>query len=495
MFAKILQWLREVWLKMINKADVKSRLQIDVAISNEMVTALQEWTNIYTNHAPWLDKDIRSLNLGAGISGELSRSITMEMSTKLTGGARAEFLQTQIDPVVLKLREQIEYACAKGGLMMKPYVDKDKITVDFVQADQFYPVEFDSSGHIISCVFSDQRTIGDKFYVRLEFHRMTKTGSTIINRAFKSTGKNTLGSEIPLTEVDVWAQLVPEAEVQNIDKPLFAYFRFPQANNIDPTSPLGVSCFARAVDQIKQADIQWSNLLWEFESGQRALYVDELAFGKDKNGKPILPNKRLYRTLQGGAPVGKEDMFEDWTPDLRETNIIAGLEAMLRKIEFTCGLSYGTLSNPQTVDKTATELKISQQRFYSTVTDAQKALSQAMDELLYAMDVWVTLEGLAPVGTYSAVYDFDDSVVVDKEVQFLQDSRMVTLGVMSKQEFRMRNMGEDEATAAEALLKVEAEQPELDEFGMPIKKKPIQPGGKDVDVRKEKTKSLRKEKG
>ena len=355
--------------------------------------------------------------------------------------------------------------------MLKPNASDDSILVDFVQADCFFPIAFDANGNITSCVFSDQRTIGDKYYTRLEYHQMldmmvdgvASKGCVIRNQAYKSTTKDTLGQPVPLTEVDAWKELVPEATIIGIDKPLYAYFRYPQANNIDPTSPLGVSCFARAASGticlIQQADEQWSTLLWEFESGERALYVDTLALGQDTNGKPLLDrlHKRLYRTLESGT--SEADLYQEWSPTLRELNILNGLDSILRRIEFNCGLAYGTLSNPQTVDKTATELKISQQRSYATITDTQKALEAALEQLLWAMDYWATYYELAPKGTYEAVYDFDDSVIVDKDLQFQQDIRLVTSRLMSDIEFRMRNFGESEEQAKKMLAMIPAPEP------------------------------------
>jgi A118 family predicted phage portal protein len=437
---------------MINQTSVKQALNVDIAISPQMAEALQQWAQMYENKAEWLSTDIKSLNLPAAIAGEIARAVTIEMTVEISGSPRADYLDEQFENVVNVLRQYVEFGEAKGGLMMKPFVNGKNISVDFVQADQFFPVAFDANGNITACVFSDQRQVGGNYYTRLEYHTMTPAGCQITNRAYKSQTRDTLGQQVQLTELDAWADLTPDATITGIDRPLFAYFKNPQANNIDPTSPLGVSCFSRAVELIEQADNIWSDLLWEFESGQRALYVDELAFGKDKNGKAILPNKRLYRTIETGSTEG--DMYEEWSPTLREVNILNGLDAILRKIEFTCGLAYGTLSNPATVDKTATELKISQQRSYATITDTQKALEESLEQLLWAMDIWATLSGLAPMGAYEAVYDFDDSVIVDKDLQFQQDMRLVTSRLMSPIEFRMRNFGESEELAKKMLAMI-----------------------------------------
>jgi A118 family predicted phage portal protein len=156
--------------------------------------------------------------------------------------------------------------------------------------------------------------------------------------------------------------------------------------------------------------------------------------------------------------MSDEDMFHEWSPEFRDASIKSGLDAILKRIEFNCGLAYGTLSDPQSIEKTATEIASAKQRSQATITDTQKALEDALEALLYAMDIWTTLGNLAPRGAYQTTFDFDDSLLVDKDMQFQQDMRLVTQGLMSKVEFRVRNFGEDEATAKKRIADVKAEQ-------------------------------------
>ena len=459
MFHKILQWIKGVWQKMIELGSVKKELGVNVAVSSLMADALSLWSLMYQDQAPWLTKDVQSMNLAAAIAGEIASAATVEMQVEFSGSARAAYLQEQFSKIIPKLRDQIEAGCAKGGLVMKPYVDGKKITVDFVSADMLFPVSFDGDGDITGCIFVDQIQRGSHFYTRLELHQMTPKGSEITNRAFRSSNRDTLGTEVALTAVDVWQSLEKFATIENVDRLLLGYFKYPQFNTVDPTSPLGVSCYSRAVKLIEQADKQWSNLLWEFESGQRALYADVTAY-TDQDGKMVLPQKRLYRALNGSSNIGDnpEGLYHEWSPTLREQNILNGLDAILRRIEFECGLAYGTLSNPATVDKTATELKMSRQRTYVTITSAQKALKSALEQLVWAMDQWADAYNLAPRGTYQTAFQFDDSVVTDTDTQFQQDMRLVQAGLMSKWEFRMRNYKESEAVAKQKVADAQNEQ-------------------------------------
>jgi A118 family predicted phage portal protein len=135
-------------------------------------------------------------------------------------------------------------------------------------------------------------------------------------------------------------------------------------------------------------------------------------------------------------------------------------------IEFQCGLSEGVLPRPATVQMaTATEVKMTKQRTYATITDTQKALRVALEDLLYAIDTWASIYELAPEGDYEVEFGFDDSIVHDKDSEFLQDTQAIGLRVMSRQEFRMRNYDETEEDAKKQLKLIDSDnqgQPSLE---------------------------------
>lgn len=251
------------------------------------------------------------------------------------------------------------------------------------------------------------------------------------------------GGAISLSLVKEWSSLAEEMTVENVKKPLFGYFKPAGANKTDTNSPLGASVYSNAVDLINEANKHFRRFLWEFESGERALYVNTMAFKRDKNGRPILPHKRLYKAID----VDDNDLFKEWTPTLRVEEFNKGLDSIFRKIEFNCGLAYGTLSDVQNADKTAEEIIASKQRSYATVSDNQRALKNALEDLVYAMDVWCTLYNLAPLSKWETSFEFDDSIIADRKAEFTEKQALVSAGIMEKWEFRMWYFGEDEATA------------------------------------------------
>jgi A118 family predicted phage portal protein len=449
MLQRLRDFIRQVLNKMFNRNTLEREMQVDIVTSDKMARAIQEWTEIYEDKAPWICDTVQSMNLGATIASEYARLTTLELESKVEGN---EYLNEQYQAVIGSIRIYTEYACAKGGLVFKPYVSGQNIEVDLTQADCFFPTAYNSRGEITGAVFVDTKTMGEILYTRLEYHNLTKDGYYISNKAYKTKnieGNNSIGNEIPLTDVNDWAELEPEIMIQNVDKPLFAYFKIPMANTIDTTSPLGVSVFSRAVNDIKEADKQYSRLLWEFEGSELAVDASIDCYKVTGKGEYEIPQgkERLFRILQYESSEYKKP-FEVFSPTIRDQSILNGLNSLLKQIEYKCGLAYGTISDPQQVDKTAEEIKTSKQRSYQSITDTQKALQKALEHLVYCMSIIGQLAGLPTSGKNEVTFEWDDSILIDAEKERTQDRQDVAMGVMSLPEYRAKWYGEtiEEAT-------------------------------------------------
>jgi len=264
--------------------------------------AVDLWMRMYRGEAPWLSSEVVGLNLPAFIASEVARLSTVEFESRVTGGARAAFLNRAYQRALPSLRQAVEYAAASGSVVMKPYADGRRIGVDFVRAGLYCPTAYDASGTLTGCAFLDRATDGEAVYTRVEYHEMEQDGVRIRNLCFRAkAGDDGLGEAVPLSSVSKWADMLPEALVTGVKRPLFALLTMPHANHVEPGNPMGVSCYARAVDLIREADKQFSRLLWEMESGQRALYVDIRAFSPEETVPGSLPFKRFYRTMDAGA--------------------------------------------------------------------------------------------------------------------------------------------------------------------------------------------------
>ena len=430
----MLDKIRQVISRLFKKRDIKDATGIEAATSEEMSRAIALWTAMYEDKAPWVDNDkVKSMNLPATIANEIARLVTLEMKSEVAGN---EFLNEQYQRVIEDMREVTEYAAAKGGLIFKPYVDGDRIAVDYVQADLFFPTKYDSSGNITGCIFVDRKKKGSVIYSRLEQHELVEGGYRITNRAYKNTvGDDSLGNRIPLTAVEEWKDLSPEAFIPDVEKPLYGYFKIPIANNIDTRSPLGCSVYSRAVNLIKEADKQYSRILWEYEGSELAINAAADLF--KANGELPEGKDRLYVKID----ADQEDFFKEWSPQIRDQSLFNGLNRLLQRIEFACGLAYGTLSDMQMVAKTATEIKASKQRTYSTVSDIQKSLEHALTDLVDAMNVWARLYGLGSSGEYEVSFEWDDSLAMDMDTEYNLMLREVSAGILKPEYYLKRRYG------------------------------------------------------
>lgn len=558
-FSQIIHKLKEVFSKMVSGKTIEKELNVSPLISNQMANAIQLWEDMYKGKSPWLHEPtfadptrIVSLGLPQMIASEKARTALLEFKSEITTPMkeveretdavnaverynesvttsgqpntdtpsdgvrspifhprntvkelvpkgpteRAEYLnKTYQTKVLSKLRRQIEYGIALGGLVIKPYVvvyeppkteqtsdnvlrldaklDKVEMLFDFVYATHFYPLAFNGSGDVTEAAFIQHRVDRNITYSRLEHQKYENHTVTIVNKAFKSTAQVTnnegvdLGEEIPLNSVPGWENIQPVVIIENTDRLMFAYFKMPEANTIDMYSPLGVSGFDKAVSLIKDADMQYSRLLWEYEAGEMAIDIDRDALKdtevRDRDGNIIMVSRmghfqqRLYRpvVLENGAG---NDTYQPYAPALRDNSFIQGLNTILTHIEDVTGLSRGTISEVDIRDaRTATELKILKQRSYQTNADIQQAIQKCLDDLIYVMNVLCDLYDITPDGEYEVSYEWDDSILVDVDEEL--NKRMILLqnGIDSKLELRMWYHGETERQAREALLKIQEE--------------------------------------
>lgn len=470
------------------------------------VTAPTEKTTT-TNDEVRAENDESTENLEFGVYDVTTKD------TPIGPTERADFLQSQYERLLKQIRRQLEYGIAKGGLVIKPYIvihDKTyqnnrfdttdsndttktengeieqfsaqneqnsnidaEIEFDYIQADRFFPLSFDANGKVVEAAFIQTKTdkAKERVYIRLEYHKLEGRRVTVQNFAFESTdmelaqsnnlkSSTNLGNPILLGSVPEWANLQPVTQIDNVDRLLFAYFKMPEANTVDPYSPLGVSGYSRVIQLIKDADMQYSRLLWEFEGGELAIDVDRdaLAFIEEAGGYTHSVNPinraRLFRKVD----LNTEDTYNVFAPALRDVSLTNGLNTIFQRIEDSCGLSRGTISEYAGVEvKTATELKIQKQRSYATNADIQQALQQALEDVVYVMNVYCTLYEITPEGEYDVSFEWDDSIIVDNESELSKRLTLMQNGLASKIETRMWYFGETENQAKLALQKVQEE--------------------------------------
>ena len=463
MFDKLLLWLRE-----------KARLlfgentSVSSGVSAPMEQAVVLWAQMYDMGGSWCHggkNPLYGLGLPRSIAAELARLTTLEMECIISGSPRADEINALLQPFIQQLRVPVEYGCALGGVLFRPFFDAEGgIQIDIVQGDCFCPTRFDSSGQMTGAIFYSSLVRGNRIYTRLEDHEFSAGTYSVTVKAFRSMTSTDLGVEVPLTDVPEWAAIAPHTEFAGVDRPLWGYFRVSGGNAADRHSPLGVSVYQTAVDTIRNCDEQYGRLLWEYDGGQLAIDADASSIRTNPDGTSALPARmeRLYRHCVSGGYGSGQTLFEVFAPALRDESYRRGLDTMLKRVEFQCGLAYGTLSDPQNVDKTAEEIRSSKQRSYTTVKDLQRALGVALTDLVYSVNAlldaaWRSGATVSSPGEYGITFDFDDSIISDPKERKQMYWSYVTAGKFPFWRYLVEFEGYSEADAKQIAAEADAE--------------------------------------
>lgn len=401
--------------RLFDYTTLKTALGRELTLSQSMVEALESWGGMMDGKAPWCVDPVVSLRIESGICREFADAVLVEMESSILNNDR---LDAAYQRGLLDLNENLQDGLGFGSFILRP-LGADR--TEFVTADKFVPVRFDDSGKPVDVAFLTVKRVGEyDYYTKMERHYFTNGNLTIENKCYHSLDRNHLGTPCSLDAVDEWADINQgPVTYPGMDRMDFGYYRNPLKNRIDG-SFCGVSIFDAAADLIRKADIQAARLDWEYESGERAVHVDERALKRGSRGTRMAQlNKRLYR----------------------------GLEKYYRNIEFTVGLAYGDLSDVQEVSKTATEVRVSKARKYNRVTAIQENLKECLEDYAAALAFYNSMYHSG----YEFACKFNDSILTDEDSERQQDRQDVSMGVMSAVEYRMKWYNEDEATAKKNL--------------------------------------------
>ena len=438
--------IRRFWkgiVKMFGYMTLKQVIGKDIALSDKMIYAINNWKRMLNGEADWITDYITSLGIEEGICREFADCALVEMETSVSNERLDKIYQKNI----VSLNENLQEGLALGFFVLKPL---GGTAAEFVSADKIIPISFGDDGKLNDIAFLTVKKVGDTdYFTRFERHYFVNGNLTIENKCFHSQTANDIGLPCSLEAVEEWENIEPgPITYPGMNRMDFGFYRNPIKNKIDG-SACGVSIFDSATDMIKKADIQGARLDWEYESGERAIHVDNRALKQDKTtgrfGMSKL-NKRLYRGMN--LEAGKDqELLKEYSPEMRDEAFKRGLEEYKREIEFSVGLAYGDLSNAQEVAKTATEIKASKNRKYNRVTAIQNNLYDCLEDFVAGLAFYNSMLNSG----YEFSCKFNDSILTDEETERQQDRQDVSMGVMSHLEYRMKWYNEDETTAKKML--------------------------------------------
>lgn len=408
------------WLSMLFGNDVQREFDVQPIQYASTESLEQICFRAYQGVPPWVDAEhgIKTVNFAKSVCVEVARLTTMGGTVKLTGSARATWLQEQVDRMMEHLRQWEEYACATGTIILKPNGD----FVDIYTPGEYAVVDV-SAGRIDGAVFESHEVSGDgkKFYTRLEYHYFDDDGAYhILNHCYVSDSQNGKGKPVDI-KATPWAMLEEESTILGLEKPLFSTLKTPHANHVDIGSPLSLPIFVDALKELEDLDVAYSRNAGEIYDSKRLVLLDSnrlIPFqgGREAHtpegyrqqaGRMNLPD--YVNIVQGGGASEAASMYQEINPTLETDVRLSGINALLSEIGFKCGFSNGAfVFNEKSGVVTATQVEADQQRTIQLIADNRHQLQNCLEGLIYALDKFADLYNLAPSGSYKVEYNFDD---------------------------------------------------------------------------------------
>ena len=345
----------------------------------------------------------------------------------------------------------------ESGNLMKPGRSKHyvpELAIDFVRADGIYPLSWEN-GVIRECAFATSHTASGREYLYLQFHLLQPDRTyRIENRLYTSTSGSETSDAATLAEVSLDAlpatgDIAPVFLTQS-PEPLF-FINTPNiANNLAPDVPMGISVFANAVDQLMDCDNIFDSLNSEFVLGRKRIMVKPEAI-RSLNGEPLFDaNDLVFYILPEDGQNGSS--VQEITATLRIEQHATGLQLALDLLGLKCGFGPNHWKFDAGHITTATQILSANSEEYRTQQKHQLVLESLL--LRFARTVLrlgrdflgLPLDPDVPISV-----DFDRSTVENAGEEFGRDIQMLDHGILSKEEFRMKWLNEDQGTAASAI--------------------------------------------
>ena len=389
--------------------------------------ACEDWANLLLNEKCSITiKDTNKLDeILTRCSFWMKANLLLEKSFALSMGALVESVEN------LTITDKGQVIKTKDA----------RVKIDYLNALKIYPITF-KNGEIVECAFASENSNS----LNISIHKLVDGKYVIINL------------EIEHDINGVKKNVVEKVFNTNSEKPLFQIIRPNIANNFDIDSPLGISVFANAIDNLKAIDNAYDSLDNEIEIGRRRIMVDDRLLKVNADGNAIEPfdpkDAAFYRlpARPDGTPI-----LEEFAGQLRINDISLGLQEQLNTFAASVGFgknyyTFGARGGGRPI-QTATGIIAQNSDLFRNLKKHELLLEQALKDMVDRIAFLVNEYTLDTMDASDIVIMFDDSIIEDKDSQKTSDRTDVANGVMSKVEYRMKWYGEDEDTATKNLEK------------------------------------------
>lgn len=365
-----------------------------------------------------------------------------------------------------------EYAlgtCAFILDLVNPKLSSNELKADNVrikcikETGMIIPLSWDDD-EIYECAFCSYKSIEKNQYLFIKKMLKYKKGYKIINEFYiKKDGMGYTKTNSP--DGTVYSYILP-------CKPFFILMPAIENNIIEDNIPIGISCFANAIDQLQGVDIAYDNIFNDFVLGRKKVHINEDALameekhytdenGEDRTEKKVAVGDTLEQSLyvnMGERLPGEEILFKEYNPLLRVEENEKGIQLFLNLISSKVGFGNHKYRFDRVTMTTATEVKSNNKDLVESVWKHRIVIQDVLTEMTRSILILgKEICGIDVNPDAKISIQFDETMFTDEEVERMRFLQEINAGVRQKWEYRTKYLGEDEVTA-KSMVKVETDQ-------------------------------------
>ena len=404
-------------------------------------------------------ENINNINFNAIFGNKLANYTISDSNINITGdNPRTELLNMIGQSMWKKAKKIASMSFGYGGVFLIPYVKGNKIFYNIVPQSR---VTIDKmEGDLITelTVLAERKEISKgvgqtKTYIRWAHYSINNNSCTIEQKFSDETG-----DEIPVP--DFWKNILLKQTIANVDKVLVGFIKSP-VNNRRPNDKYGVPITYGCDATILEIRQTLKQMVREYELKEAFVGVDFTLFKTDKKGNITqLPENGLYRTFNFDE---KDDKFKVYDPQFRDYT--TRLQELYKRLEHEVGTSYGILSEVDSNQATATEIKRSMYDTFTICDDMRSSMEKGLKDFFEACNVLANAYNLSAQGEYDVSFEWSYSLLEDTQTEWSQLIWANNNGIVKDVEVRQWLMPDETLEESQKVIdEIKEQEPDIDDL-------------------------------
>ena len=430
--------------KSIIKYILTNVFKINTQTTDKEINDNSKYAKLYAN--------IDDINFASIFSNKLANYTICDSTMNIDGdNARTELLDKTGQSMWKKAKKITSMAFGYGGVIIVPYVKGGKIFYNIVPQDRLTIDEIEGELITGATVLAEKKVInsatGQKAYLRWTNYKIENNNLTILQQY-----SDEKGNIIPTPEF--WQDINEIMTISNVDRVPFGYIKSP-INNRKSNDKYGVPITYGCDATILEIKMTLKQLIREYELKEAFVGVDATMF----NGKNALPVNGLFKKIDSTS----DDFFEVYDPQFRDYT--TRLQELYKRLEHEVGTSYGILSEVNSINATATEIKHAMYDTFTICDDMRSNIEKGMEDFFYACNVLANAYNLSAQGEYTINFDWSYSLLEDTQTEWSQMIWANNKGIISDLEVRQWLKPEETVEESEkALAEIKENEPSIEDM-------------------------------